>query len=164
MTAQLIGPDNVPRVLEAAVAHPPGSYPFTFTDYDVEGTWHWNVQATDDLGGTSTIDRTFRYDTTLKGLSAPQLARGRATFRFTLSRAAKVRLQIETKTGVVMRTLAPVARSAGHAVARLGRAPAARDEGVLRDVRRARLRDELGRHVRPCSSVRIQTRVSRVAA
>ena len=113
VTAQLIGPDNVPRVLEAAVAHPPGSYPFTFTSYDVEGTWHWNVQAIDDLGRTSTIDRTFRYDTTLKGLSAPQLARGRATFRFTLSRAAKVRLQIETKTGVVMRSQAPVALSAG---------------------------------------------------
>lgn len=113
VTAQLIGPDNVPRVLETAVAHPPGSYPFTFTSYDVEGTWHWNVQATDDLGRTSTIDRTFRYDTTLKGLSAPQLARGRATFRFTLSRAARVRLQIETRTGVVMRSQAPVALSAG---------------------------------------------------
>jgi Phosphodiester glycosidase/FlgD Ig-like domain len=113
VTAQLVGPDNVPRVLEAGVAHPPGSYPFTFTDYDAEGTWHWNVQATDDLGRTSTIDRSFRYDTTLKGLSAPRLARGRATFRFTLSRAAKVRLQIETKTGIVMRSSAPVALTAG---------------------------------------------------
>ena len=91
----------------------PGSYPFTFTNYDVEGTWHWNVQAIDDLGRTSTIDRTFRYDTTLKGLSAPQLARGRATFRFTLARAAKVRLQIETKTGIVMRSQAPIALPAG---------------------------------------------------
>ena len=113
MTAQLVGPDNVPRVLEAGVAHQPGSYPFTFTDYDAEGTWHWNVQATDDLGRVSTIDRTFRYDTTLKGLSAPRLARGRATFRFTLSRAARVRLQIETKTGIVMRSSAPVALTAG---------------------------------------------------
>jgi hypothetical protein len=113
VTAQLIGPDRVPHVLEAAVAHQPGSYPFTFTDYDAEGTWHWNVQATDDLGRTSTIDRTFRYDTTLKGLSAPKLARGRAAFRFTLARAAKVRLQIETRTGVVMRTIAPVALQAG---------------------------------------------------
>ena len=113
VTAQLIGPDNVPRVLEAGVAKQPGSYPFTFTNYDVEGTWHWNVQAIDDLGRTSTIDRTFRYDTTLKGLSAPQLARGRATFRFTLARAAKVRLQIETKTGIVMRSQATVALPAG---------------------------------------------------
>ena len=114
MTAQLVGPDNVPRVLEAGVAHQPGSYPFTFTTYDVEGTWHWNVQATDDLGRPSTIDRTFRYDTTLKGLSAPQLARGRATFRFALSRAAKVRLQIETKTGVVMRNVSPLTLQPGR--------------------------------------------------
>jgi exopolysaccharide biosynthesis protein len=113
VTAQLVGPDNVPRVLEAAVSHPAGSYPFTFTSYDVEGTWHWNVQATDDLGRPSTIDRTFRYDTTLKSLSAPRPARGRAAFRFTLSRASKVRLQIETKTGVVMRSLPPVSLSAG---------------------------------------------------
>ena len=113
VTAQVIGPDGVPRVLEAGVAHPPGSYPFTFTSYDAEGTWHWNVQATDDLGRPSTIDRAFRYDTTLKALSAAQPARGRATFRFSLSRAAKVRLQIETKTGVVMRKLVPVALQPG---------------------------------------------------
>jgi hypothetical protein len=114
VTAELIGPDNVPRVLEAGVAHQPGTYPFTFTSYDAEGTWHWNVQATDDLGRTSTIDRAFRYDTTLKALSAVQPARGRATFRFSLSRPAKVRLQIETKTGVVMRNLPPVALSTGQ--------------------------------------------------
>jgi hypothetical protein len=113
VTAQLIGPDQVPRVLEAAVAHPAGSYPFTFTTYDVEGTWHWNVQATDDLGRVSTIDRTFRYDTTLKGLSGPRLARKSATFRFTLSRPAKVRLRIETRNGVVMRTLPTMSLQAG---------------------------------------------------
>ncbi len=113
VTARLIGPDNVPRVLEAAVAHPPGSYPFTFANYDAEGTWHWSVQATDDLGRVSTIDRTFRYDTTLKGLSGPKLARGRAAIRFTLSRAAKVRLSIETTNGVVVRALPQVSLEAG---------------------------------------------------
>ena len=113
VTAELIGPDNVARVLESGVAKQPGSYPFTFTNYDAEGTWHWNVQATDDLNRTSTIDRAFRFDTTLKGLTAVQPARGRATFRFSLSRAARVRLQIETKTGVVMRNVVPVALPAG---------------------------------------------------
>jgi hypothetical protein len=113
VTARLIAPDRTTRVLETAVAHTPGSYPFTFGDYDVEGTWHWNVQATDDLGRASTIDRAFRYDTTLKGLSGPQLARGRATFRFTLSRQARVRLVIETRNGAEMRSLAPVTLSAG---------------------------------------------------
>ena len=115
VTAQLIGPDNVPRVLEAGVSHQPGTYPFAFTSYDVEGTWHWNVQATDDLGRTSTIDRPFRYDTTLKALSAQQPARGRATFRFTLARAAKVRLQIETRTGVRFKVLAGASGGASRA-------------------------------------------------
>jgi hypothetical protein len=113
VTAQLIGPDNVPRVLESAVAHPPGSYAFAFTAYDVEGTWHWRVQATDDLGRVSTIDRTFRYDTTLKALSAPRLARTRAAVRFTLARAATVRLRIETKSGVVVRVLPAASLQAG---------------------------------------------------
>lgn len=124
VNARLIAPDRSVRVLEAAVAHPPGSYPFTFTNYDVEGTWHWNVIATDDLGRVSTIDRAFRYDTTLKALVAPQLARSRATFRVTLSRAATVRLTIETRNGVVMRTLAPVSLEAGaQAVTWDGRLP-----------------------------------------
>ena len=45
--------------------HQPGSYQFTFADFDVEGTWHWNVAATDDLGRVSTVDRPFRFDRTL---------------------------------------------------------------------------------------------------
>ena len=48
--------------------HDPGTYSFTYATFDSEGTWHWNVTATDDLGRTSTIDRAFRYDTTLRGL------------------------------------------------------------------------------------------------
>ena len=142
----------------------PGSYPFTFTNYDVEGTWHWNVQAIDDLGRTSTIDRTFRYDTTLKGLSAPQLARGRATFRFTLA-ARRKGATADRDEDRHRHALAGAGRALRRrTVGRLGRTPAARHEGVFRHVRGARLRDELGRHLRPCSSVRVQTRVSRVAA
>ena len=61
----------------------------------------------------STIDRVFRYDTTLRGLGAPKLARGRAAIRFTLSRPASVRLRIETLNGVVVRDLPPVSLSPG---------------------------------------------------
>ena len=61
----------------------------------------------------STIDRAFRYDTTLRGLSAPKLARGTAAIRFTLSRAASVRLRIETPTGVLVRQVPPVSLPAG---------------------------------------------------
>jgi Phosphodiester glycosidase/FlgD Ig-like domain len=113
VTASLVGPDGVARVVENAVAHTPGVYSVPFTAYDVEGAWHWRVQATDDLGRTSVADRSFRYDTTLKGLTVPALARGRLTVRFTLSRPAKVRLRIETRTGVTMRDLPPASLPAG---------------------------------------------------
>ena len=113
VTAQLIGPNGVAHVLEANAQHDPGSYPFTFSAFDAEGTWHWNVTAVDDLKRTSTIDRTFRYDTTLRALVAPRPARGTATFRFTLARPATITLRIETRGGVVIRALSPVALQAG---------------------------------------------------
>lgn len=113
VTAELIAPDASTRVLEAGVQHDPGSYPFTFTAFDQEGTWHWNVTATDNQGQTSTIDRTFRYDTTLRGLAVPRNAKSTLTVGFTLSRPAKVELRIETPTGVVIRDLAAVSLQAG---------------------------------------------------
>jgi hypothetical protein len=115
VTASLVGPDGVPRPVETNVAHPAGVYTFPYSAFDREGTWQWHVAATDDLGRTSTADRTFRFDTTLRGLALSS-GGGVATARFTLSRPARVRLQIETTTGVVLRTLpvlslAPGARS-----------------------------------------------------
>jgi hypothetical protein len=113
VTAQLIGPDRVPRALETDVQHDPGSYTFTYSTFDKEGDWHWAVTATDDLGRVSTIDRPFRYDTTLRDVVAPRLARAEAAIRFTLSRAANVRLRIETKNGVLVRALPPVSLQPG---------------------------------------------------
>src|SRR5436305_3905750 len=113
VTAQLVGPDNVPRPLEAAVQHDPGSYAFTYSTFDQEGTWRWNVTATDDLGRVSTVDRPFRYDTTLRAVVAPQVAVGTAAIRFTLSRAASVRWRVETRTGVVVRIFNAVALQPG---------------------------------------------------
>ena len=73
------------------------------------------MHATDDLGRVSTVDRTFRYDTTLHGSSCLARATGTTTVRFTLARAASVRLQIETPTGIAVRTLPAVSlpRAAG---------------------------------------------------
>jgi len=113
VTAALVAPDGVARPLEDGVQHDPGSYAFTYSTFDQEGTWHWKVTATDDLGRVSTIDRPFRYDTTLHGVVAPQSAVGTASIRFTLSRAASVRLRIETRDGVVLRTVSPVALQPG---------------------------------------------------
>ena len=112
VTAQLVAPDGTTRPLETNVQHEAGSYAFTFSSFDAEGAWHWNVSAKDDLGRVSTIDRAFRYDTTLRSLAVPP-ARGTATVRFTLARAAKVRLRVETTNGVVVRDLPPVALDAG---------------------------------------------------
>jgi hypothetical protein len=113
VTATLIGPDSIARPLESGVAHPPGLYSPAFGSYDVEGTWHWHVQATDDLGRTSVADETFRYDTTLSGLTVASPARGSAVVRFTLARAARAHLRIETKAGVVVRDLPAATLPAG---------------------------------------------------
>ena len=113
VTAQLIGPNGVSHPLETDVQHDPGSYTFPVTAFDAEGAWRWNVTATDDLGRVSTIDRPFRYDTTLRGVAAPKLSRGSAAIRFTLARTAKVRLSIETRNGVLVRALGAVAFQPG---------------------------------------------------
>jgi hypothetical protein len=124
VTAQLVGPDGTPHVLESGVQKGPGTYTTTFATFDQEGTWHWNVVAIDDLGRQSSVDRTFRYDTTMRSLVVPRAARGALTIRFVLSRPAQVRLQIETPAGVVVRVLPAASLGAGaQAVLWDGRLP-----------------------------------------
>jgi flagellar hook assembly protein FlgD len=124
VTASLVAPDGTSTVVDSG-QKPAGTYTFAESTFPVEGTWHWTVEATDDLGRSSTIDRTFRYDATLRGLVAPRAARGSATFRFTLSRPASVQLQVESPTGVVVRSLPPAQLPAGPgAVTWDGRLPA----------------------------------------
>jgi hypothetical protein len=113
VTAQLVGPDGAAHVLEAAVKHDPGTYAFSFGTFDHEGTWDWKVTATDAAGAVSTADRTFRYDTTLRAVAVPKSARGSVTVRFTLSRPASVKLQIETPGGVVLDTVPTAQLPAG---------------------------------------------------
>jgi phosphodiester glycosidase/flagellar hook capping protein FlgD len=113
VTATLIGPDGVQHPVESAVAHPPGTYTFSATTFDREGTWRWDVSATDDLGRVSTIERTFRFDTTLQALAVQQSARATLRVGFTLTRPAQVTLRIETADGVLLRALPPAARQPG---------------------------------------------------
>jgi hypothetical protein len=113
VTAQLVGPDGATHVLEQAVPHPPGTYQQSYGTFDKEGTWRWEVVATDDLGRQSTAERTFRFDTTLQGLVAPKVARGSAAIRFRLTRPATVKAQIETTGGVVVATLSSASLPAG---------------------------------------------------
>jgi Phosphodiester glycosidase len=124
VTAQLVGPDGVARALETGAHHEPGTVTVSQTAFDAEGTWHWNVTAVDDLGRSSSVDRTFRYDTTLRGLVVPRVARGGETVSFTLTRPARVTLRIESRGGVLVRELAPLDLGAGAATARWdGRLP-----------------------------------------
>ncbi len=114
VTANVVGPDGQSHPLDSG-ARDPGTYSFTWTTFDSEGTWHWNVQATDDANRQSTADQTFVYDLTLTGLSVPQTATAAAGLQvgFSLSRPATVTLQIETKAGTVVDVLPPSQLAAG---------------------------------------------------
>lgn len=106
VTASVVGPDGVEHVLDSG-SRVPGTYPFIWTAVDAEGTWHWKVTAVDDLGRTSSVDRTFAYDLTLSALTVPKSLTREAGLaaRFQLSRPASVTLQIETPTGTIVRSL-----------------------------------------------------------
>ena len=113
-----------------------------------EGTWRWDVSATDDLGRTSTIERTFRYDTTLRAVAVPRSATRSVRVGFTLARPAQVTLRIETASGVVVRAL-PRLPPAGRAVDSLGRRLPSGSLALRGHVRRARTRHERRRRLRP---------------
>jgi hypothetical protein len=112
VTAAVIGPDGVVHALDSG-SRQPGIYRFTWNTYDAEGTWHWNVKATDDLGRQSIADQTFRYDLTLSRLLVPRSSRNGAKATFTLARTANVTLQIETALGTVVITNPPAALDPG---------------------------------------------------
>ena len=113
VTATLVGPDGAQHPLESGVAHPPGTYTFTASTFDHEGTWRWNVAVVDDLGRASAIERTFRFDTTLQALAVPRTARATVRVGFTLTRPAQVTLRIETTSGIALRALPPAALQPG---------------------------------------------------
>jgi hypothetical protein len=115
VSAKLIAPDGTARELNAGQRNP-GRYRLSWDGTDAagapapEGTYHWNVTATDDLGRTSTDDRTFRLDRTLGFV---RISPGARRIEFTLAREAKIRVTIETPGGAVLRTVATGTRPAG---------------------------------------------------
>lgn len=114
VTATVIAPDGTSQVLDTGPRQP-GTYNFGTSAFTVEGTWHWNVQATDDQNRQSTADQTFLYDVTLTGLSVPRSVSAQSGLKvgFTLSRAASVTLQIETQQGAVVSVLPSAQLEAG---------------------------------------------------
>jgi Phosphodiester glycosidase/FlgD Ig-like domain len=106
VTAVVTSPDGTSHPIDSG-SREPGTYRFGFTGLDAEGTWHWNVQATDDENRASTADQTFVFDETLTGLAVPPSVPVGAGLRagFTLSRPASVVLQIDAENGTQVATL-----------------------------------------------------------
>jgi hypothetical protein len=112
VTASVVAPDGSVHTLDSG-SRQPGIYRFTWSTYDAEGTWHWNVKATDDLGRASAADQPFRVDRTLAALRVQKSARGGVSVGFTLSRPASVLLRIETSAGTVVAAGTPEPLDAG---------------------------------------------------
>jgi hypothetical protein len=114
VTVNLVGPDRVPRVTETGT-RAPGVYRLTWPgrrpDGSLEqlGRWRWVVNAQDNEGRASTVERAFSLNDTIGFLRVqPRLLRpGRTGSRLVatvrLARPARLVLSIETQAGVVLR-------------------------------------------------------------
>jgi flagellar hook assembly protein FlgD len=112
VTASVVGPDRSTRPL-AADTEEAGVHTLDWDGKDaVEGGWRFVVTATDDLGRTTTADRTFAVNDTLGSLavtpSTAQLGAGAAEVvaaTFDLAHAASVTVTVEKRSGIVVATL-----------------------------------------------------------
>ncbi len=135
-----------------------GRYPFQWNARradgtpEQEGTWAFVVGAVDDLGRSSSIERDFTLDLTLRSPKtiAPALTvprqKARPVASFALTRRARVTTRVETTSGVLVRALGTDARRSRHADRRLGREGRVGCERLLRSLRRARGGREPDRH------------------
>jgi exopolysaccharide biosynthesis protein len=116
VSAKVVAPDGSARELDGG-QRAPATYRLTWDGVDAngapaaEGKYHWTVTATDDLGRSSTIDRTFTVDDTLGFVRVGRNAR---TISFRLSRDATVRVAVEDRFGDILRTVARGVRTAGN--------------------------------------------------
>ena len=122
VSAVLLGPGGTKVTLDAG-KRDPGSYRFIWSGLDAagkllpEGQWDWKVTAVDDLGRSSGAERQFLLDTTLKGLTLQPatLRRGSSlTVGVDLLHPAKVKVTVETRAGVVLRTFGKRSAGTGH--------------------------------------------------
>jgi hypothetical protein len=115
VSAKLLGPGGTVLELDNG-AKQPGGYKLSWGGLgDPEGRYHWNVTATDDTGQVSTDDRAFTLDDTLGFL---RVGKGARTISFTLTRDATIRVAIERRSGVILRTVAAGPRPAGPVTVR----------------------------------------------
>jgi phosphodiester glycosidase len=104
VTASVVGPDKTNHVL-AQDAEQPGVHTVQWDGSGaVEGNWHFSVTAVDDLGRTTTADRSFALNQTLAGLQVARRAGGvDATFQ--LAHPATVTVTVEKPNGIVVGTM-----------------------------------------------------------
>jgi hypothetical protein len=115
VSAKLLGPGGTVLELDSG-AKQPGGYKLSWDGLGaLEGLYHWNVTATDDTGQVSTDDRAFTLDDTLGFL---RVGKGARTISFTLTRDATIRVAIERRSGVILRTVAAGPRPAGPVTVR----------------------------------------------
>jgi hypothetical protein len=115
VTVTLTAPDGSTPFTQT-IDQQPGGYPVAFPPADgavpAEGSWKLGVAATDDLGQQSSMTQSFTVDNTLGFLqtSVPRLflpPGGRElTISWKQTRLARVVVTVETKAGVIVRTLA----------------------------------------------------------
>jgi hypothetical protein len=116
VTATLVGPDGQPRLSDSE-PKAPGIYSFNWNGLtaggtpETEGVWHWSITASDDLGRSSSAERTFRLDNTLGFLSLkPSSLRvrksaGKLTIQVRLARPANTTVSVYSAAGTLIRTV-----------------------------------------------------------
>jgi hypothetical protein len=104
ITATLVDPNGQSQQIDSG-SKQPGTYTFTFASFAAEGTWHWNVQATDAQNRASSSSQPFTYDLTLSGVSVPRSTASPLNVHFTLSRPASATLDITAANGTEVDTL-----------------------------------------------------------
>jgi len=110
VTATVLGPDGVTRTVDSG-RRDPGTYTFPWTGTgEPEGRYQFTVNAIDDQGRSSTATQSFALNQTLGFLSSPpsvvlRKAGTPLSASYVLSRAAAVTADVETQSGIVVRTL-----------------------------------------------------------
>lgn len=116
VTASLIGPDRIPRQTQTGLKGP-GTYRLTWSGRTAEGTpepegrWRWVVNAVDDQGQQSKVERMFYLNNTLGYLRVRptrvvvRRRGGSLRVRFRLAHSARVTLTIETAGGARVRAI-----------------------------------------------------------
>lgn len=129
VAATLVGPDGQARLNDSG-PKAPGIYSFTWNGLNAggtpepEGLWHWSITASDDLGRSSSAERTFQLNNTLGFLSlepSPLRLRARGselTIQVRLARPAKTTVSVYSAAGTIIRTVLKKTAPAGSLTVR----------------------------------------------